>query len=176
MRMKLKIAVIEKFGSQIVAARRLKIREARLSYLVQGHADPSPGELAILRKSLGRSVIDSIFAGHSRICGSGPSAPLDAGKSRRALPRPDRTGGRILPPGFKWSPAGHCHPLRQRNQFFSGAAIGAAHHSRSSPTSDLRVWLRRVRLYERKMVAARLPDKSSPRKDHGQGKRRSASA
>jgi len=64
-RKKLKIAVIEKFGSQIVAARRLKIREARLSYLVQGHADPSPEELAILRKSLGRSVVDSIFAEQS---------------------------------------------------------------------------------------------------------------
>jgi hypothetical protein len=63
--MKLKIAVIERYGTQVVAARRLKIREARLSYLVQGHVDPSPEELAILRKSLGRSVVDSIFAGHS---------------------------------------------------------------------------------------------------------------
>ena len=65
MRMKLKLAIIEAYGSQVCAARKLKIRESRLSYLVQGHADPSPEELTILRKSLGRSVIDSIFAEHS---------------------------------------------------------------------------------------------------------------
>lgn len=65
MRMKLKLAVIEKYGSQVVASRKLKIREARLSYLIRGHADPSPDEVKVFRKSLGPGVVDSIFAEQS---------------------------------------------------------------------------------------------------------------
>jgi hypothetical protein len=42
-----------RFGSQVVAAKRLKIREAKLSYLVRGHAAPNPEEREILKAALG---------------------------------------------------------------------------------------------------------------------------
>jgi hypothetical protein len=45
--------LIRKFGSQVVAAKRLKIREAKLSYLVRGHAEPNPKEREILKTALG---------------------------------------------------------------------------------------------------------------------------
>jgi hypothetical protein len=49
----LKIALIRRFGSQIVAARRLKIRESKLSFFVHGHSMPNEHEREILRKALG---------------------------------------------------------------------------------------------------------------------------
>jgi hypothetical protein len=50
----LKIALIKSFGSQIVAARRLKIQECKLSYLVNGHSKPNERERALLERALGR--------------------------------------------------------------------------------------------------------------------------
>jgi hypothetical protein len=49
-----KIALIQKYHSQIVASRQLKIPENKLSYLVQGHSEPNERERAILKKALGR--------------------------------------------------------------------------------------------------------------------------
>jgi hypothetical protein len=49
----LKIAIIRNFGSQIVASRRLKIQENKLSHLVQGHNEPNERERELLRKALG---------------------------------------------------------------------------------------------------------------------------
>jgi len=49
----LKIALIRHFGSQIVASRRLKIRESKLSFFVHGHSVPNEREREILKKALG---------------------------------------------------------------------------------------------------------------------------
>jgi hypothetical protein len=49
----LKIALLKTFGSQIVAARRLKIPENKLSHFVRCHDEPSPRQREILRKALG---------------------------------------------------------------------------------------------------------------------------
>jgi hypothetical protein len=62
---KLKGAIVGEFGSQIRAAGKIGMHPSRLSLIIQQHVAPSPEELKILRKSLGRSVIDSIFAEHS---------------------------------------------------------------------------------------------------------------
>jgi hypothetical protein len=62
---KLEGAIIGEFGSQIRAAHVFGNHPSRLSLIVQQHVEPPPEELKILRKSLGRSVVDSIFAGHS---------------------------------------------------------------------------------------------------------------
>ena len=48
-----KIAIIRNFGSQVVASRRLKIQESKLSYLVQGHSVPNEHERKILKEALG---------------------------------------------------------------------------------------------------------------------------
>jgi hypothetical protein len=50
----LKIALLQKFGSQIVGARRLEMAESRLSYLVRGHKEPSAKEREKLRQALGK--------------------------------------------------------------------------------------------------------------------------
>lgn len=52
----LKSALIERFGSQVEAARRLGIREAKLSYILRGHAEPSGRERDALERVLGRSL------------------------------------------------------------------------------------------------------------------------
>lgn len=62
MNFELKRALVEKFGTQIVASRRLNIREAKLSYLVRGHAEPNPRE----REALRRALKADFFAGEHR--------------------------------------------------------------------------------------------------------------
>jgi DNA-binding transcriptional regulator YdaS (Cro superfamily) len=56
MNWKLKMELIRRFGSQIVAARQLGIRESKLSYIVRGHAEPSAKEREALEQALGPSV------------------------------------------------------------------------------------------------------------------------
>jgi hypothetical protein len=50
----LKVALMQRFGSQVVAAQRLGIRENRLSYLVRLHVEPTAKELQILETEFGR--------------------------------------------------------------------------------------------------------------------------
>ena len=57
----LKIAIVRKFGSQVVAAQALGIRESRLSYIVHGHAPPSESERELLCRGLGQKLINRIF-------------------------------------------------------------------------------------------------------------------
>lgn len=54
MNVELKIALIRKFGSQVVGARRLEMCESKLSYLVRGHRQPSPEERQKLTRALGK--------------------------------------------------------------------------------------------------------------------------
>jgi hypothetical protein len=56
----LKIALIQSFGSQIVAARRLKIQECKLSYIVNGHSEPNVREREVLKKALGRDYFSEV--------------------------------------------------------------------------------------------------------------------
>ena len=53
MNLELKLELIRRFGSQIVAARTLGIRESKLSYIVRGHAEPSEKERGALERALG---------------------------------------------------------------------------------------------------------------------------
>ena len=52
MNIPLKAAILEKFGSQILASRKLGFREQRLSYLIQGWGVPNDGERRVLKKAL----------------------------------------------------------------------------------------------------------------------------
>ena len=53
MNIELKIALIRRFGSQIRAAKPLRIDESKLSRIVQGHREPTPEERERLREVLG---------------------------------------------------------------------------------------------------------------------------
>jgi len=53
MNLDLKIAIIRHFGSQIRAAKPLRIEESRLSKLVNGHRDPTAEERKRLTTALG---------------------------------------------------------------------------------------------------------------------------
>lgn len=53
MNVELKVAILKAFGSQIVASRRLKIAECKLSHLVHGHDEPNERERKILAGALG---------------------------------------------------------------------------------------------------------------------------
>ena len=54
MNLDLKIALLKTFRTQIVASRRLKITEGRLSHFVRGHDQPNKHERRLLEKALGR--------------------------------------------------------------------------------------------------------------------------
>lgn len=53
MNIDLKVELIRRFGSQVIAAKQLKIGESKLSYLVRGHVEPNPQEREILKTALG---------------------------------------------------------------------------------------------------------------------------
>ena len=55
MNKRLKGAIITKFGSQIEAARALKISEARLSRIIREWDEPKDNEKAALKRVLGES-------------------------------------------------------------------------------------------------------------------------
>jgi len=57
----LKLALVDRFGSQIEAAKQLGIRENKLSYIVRGHATPSEQERTALEKGLGRDVVRKLL-------------------------------------------------------------------------------------------------------------------
>ena len=53
MNLELKLALIRNYGSQIKAAKPLRIDESKLSRLIQGHRDPTPQERERLTAALG---------------------------------------------------------------------------------------------------------------------------
>ncbi len=55
--LELKCALIKRFGSQGSAARKLGIRESRMSYIVRGHSPPSDRERLALEGALGRVLV-----------------------------------------------------------------------------------------------------------------------
>ena len=59
MNVNLKIELIRRYGSQIVASKRLRIGNSKLSYLVQGHAAPNQREREILKKALGADYFET---------------------------------------------------------------------------------------------------------------------
>jgi hypothetical protein len=58
MNIDLKVELIRRFGTQIVAAKALNIGESKLSYLVRGHVEPNPQEREILRTALGTDYFE----------------------------------------------------------------------------------------------------------------------
>ena len=57
----LKSLLVERFGSQVKAARQMGIRENRLSYIVRGHVKPSEREREALIRALGRATVRELF-------------------------------------------------------------------------------------------------------------------
>ena len=55
----LKSALVKRFGTQVEAARHLKIREARLSYIIRGHAEATELEQKTMEDVLGLDVFRS---------------------------------------------------------------------------------------------------------------------
>jgi ribosome-binding protein aMBF1 (putative translation factor) len=60
MNMDFRIAIIRTFGSQIVASRRLKIQENKLSHFVHGHSEPNERERKLLEKALGHDYFADV--------------------------------------------------------------------------------------------------------------------
>jgi DNA-binding transcriptional regulator YdaS (Cro superfamily) len=56
MNLELKVELIRRYGSQVVAARTLGIRESKLSYIVRDHAEPSEKERQALERALGPNL------------------------------------------------------------------------------------------------------------------------
>ena len=54
--LKLRDALIEKFGTQIDAATQLGIRESRISYLVNRHVTPTDRERQALERAFGKAI------------------------------------------------------------------------------------------------------------------------
>jgi hypothetical protein len=61
MNWKLKMELVQRFGSQVAAARQLGIREAKLSYIVRGHAEPSEKEREALERGLGAGLTKKLL-------------------------------------------------------------------------------------------------------------------
>jgi DNA-binding transcriptional regulator YdaS (Cro superfamily) len=61
MNLELKSELIRRFGSQIVAARALGIRESKLSYIVRGHADPSVKEREAIEQAFGPHLTNKLL-------------------------------------------------------------------------------------------------------------------
>jgi len=59
--LKLKAELIMRFGSQVVAAQHMGIRESKLSYIIRGHAPPSEHERRALEESLGKARVRKLL-------------------------------------------------------------------------------------------------------------------
>ncbi len=53
----LKVALVNHYGSQILASRHLKIPEGRLSKLIRGHVTPTEKERKALKRVLGKENV-----------------------------------------------------------------------------------------------------------------------
>ncbi len=53
----LRTTIVERFGSQVEAARAMGIRQSRLSYIVRGHAKPTERERVALELALGKKKV-----------------------------------------------------------------------------------------------------------------------
>ena len=53
MNVDLRLGLLRRYGSQIVASKQLGIGNSKLSYLVHGHAEPTPREREVLKEALG---------------------------------------------------------------------------------------------------------------------------
>jgi len=60
----LKAELIRRFGSQVVAAQHMGIREAKLSYIIRGHALATERERRVLEESLGKAVVRKLLKTH----------------------------------------------------------------------------------------------------------------
>ena len=58
----LKADLVERYGSQVQAARELRIAENRLSYIVRGHIQPSKAEREALERALGKTHVRKLLS------------------------------------------------------------------------------------------------------------------
>jgi len=61
----LKGKIVQRYGSQIVAARTMGIQEAKLSHIVRGHSEPNERERKALEKALGRNFVKKVLNGRN---------------------------------------------------------------------------------------------------------------
>jgi len=61
MNLAFKFELLEKFGSQLNAAKHFGITESRLSHVVREHADPSHAEIEIFTKAFGADKVRRLF-------------------------------------------------------------------------------------------------------------------
>ena len=66
MNVELKVELIRHFGTQVAAAKQLKISGPKLSYLVRGHAEPSARERQILCAALGADYFPATLGDEQR--------------------------------------------------------------------------------------------------------------
>ena len=59
----LKSSLVERFGSQVEAARQMGVRENRLSYIVRRHVQPTDRDRQALEQALGRGVFRRLLNG-----------------------------------------------------------------------------------------------------------------
>jgi hypothetical protein len=83
----LKIALIRNFGSQIVAARRLRINQSKLSFFVNGHSEPNERERTLLEKALGRDYFAEGEESQANVKRSVAEILVDQGGSIYAAPK-----------------------------------------------------------------------------------------
>jgi len=57
----LKALLVERFGSQVEAAKAIGIRESRLSYIIRGHAEPTERERKALEHALGKPEVQRLW-------------------------------------------------------------------------------------------------------------------
>ena len=62
----LKAEIIRRFGSQVVGAIEMNIRENRLSYIVRGHAIPTEQERDALESALGPALVKKLLKSSPR--------------------------------------------------------------------------------------------------------------
>jgi DNA-binding transcriptional regulator YdaS (Cro superfamily) len=61
MNFELKVALMQRFGSQVVAAQRLGIREAKLSYIIRGHVEATKKEVKLLEAAFGPALTKKLL-------------------------------------------------------------------------------------------------------------------
>lgn len=58
----LKALLVERYGSQVEAAKAMSIRESRLSYIIRGHTGPTERERVGLEQALGKKKVRRLLA------------------------------------------------------------------------------------------------------------------
>jgi len=59
----LKSALVERYGSQVRACHKMRIRESKMSCIIRGYAQPSEQERRALERALGKERVQKLLKG-----------------------------------------------------------------------------------------------------------------